>query len=227
MGTPPSGLATPPAIPEGYVPVLTTKEDVARALGLKVPTLNYLIYALKPHERYREFELRKRSGGTRTIKAPSFRLKEAQREIAKWLSSKYTPRPCVFGYIKHRNIQMNADCHIGKSWILRVDLKDFFPSITVRRVYGMFLKEPFNYNKKVAGILANLCCDDTGLPQGSPASPIISNIMAKGLDADLIRLARDHQCHYTRYCDDLVFSTTRPHFPPPQLRALIPHMGAS
>jgi RNA-directed DNA polymerase len=175
--------------------------------------LNYLLYRLSSQRRYRVFELQKRAGGTRTIRAPILPLKKAQSQVAALLAVHYTPRSCVFGYVKDRNILLNANRHVAKRWVLRVDLKDFFPSIHFGRVRGMLLAQPFGLPDSVATTLAQICCDQNELPQGSPASPLISNIVCRGLDRALAKLARAHRCSYTRYCDDLVFSTNRRTFP--------------
>jgi RNA-directed DNA polymerase len=175
--------------------------------------LNFLLYRLSPKRRYRTFEIKKRSGSTRTIHAPIVPLKKAQRRIAELFAACYEPRSCVFGYVPKRSIQQNADCHRAKRWVLRVDLKDFFPSINFGRIRGMLLAKPFSLPDSVATTFAQLVCHQNQLPQGSPASPVLSNLICRGLDRALAKLARDHRCTYTRYCDDLVFSTNRRAFP--------------
>ena len=192
---------------------LLNRADVARVLGTTTRRLNFLLFRLSSGRRYREFEIKKRSGGTRLIRAPILPLKVAQERIAKLLDARYLPRSCVFGYVKDRNIQMNADCHVAKRWVLRVDLKDFFPSINFGRVRGMLLAKPLALPEPVATTIAQICCHQNELPQGSPASPVISNLICRGLDRALAMLARAHRCSYTRYCDDLVFSTNRRTFP--------------
>jgi RNA-directed DNA polymerase len=192
---------------------LLDRADVARALGVSSKRLNFLLHVLSPTGRYRSFEIKKRAGGTRTIRAPILPLKQAQKQFAGVLAAWYQPRSCVFGYVANRNIQQNAECHRAKRWVLRVDLKDFFPSIHFGRVRGMFLAAPFSLPAPVATTLAQLVCHENQLPQGSPASPVLSNLICRGLDRALSKLARVHRCTYTRYCDDLIFSTNRRSFP--------------
>lgn len=192
---------------------LLDRAAVARALGMTPKRLGFILYRLSSQRRYQEFEIRKRSGGTRTIRAPILPLKKAQARVATLLGAYYSPRSCVFAYVKNRSIQMNAERHVGKRWVLRVDLKDFFPSINFGRVRGMLMAKPFALPDSVATTIAQLCCDQNELPQGSPASPVISNLICRGLDRALSKLARAHRCSYTRYCDDLVFSTNRRSFP--------------
>lgn len=106
----------------------------------------------------------------------------------------------------------NARLHEGKRWVYNVDLEDFFPSITWPRVYGMFLAKPFEASEDVARLLANLATHDGALPQGGPASPILSNLVTFRLDHRLYRWARSRGHTYSRYADDLTFSTDRRDF---------------
>lgn len=186
---------------------------LAELLGMTPRALQFFLYRLQPKHRYRTFTIAKRAGGVRTIRAPIVPLKRAQERAAELLGAYYEPRACVFSYVKDRSIQMNAAGHVGKRWVLRVDLQDFFPSINFGRVRGMLLAPPFSLPPDVATTLAQICCHENQLPQGSPASPVISNLICRGLDNALAKLARAHRCTYTRYCDDLVFSTNRRVFP--------------
>jgi RNA-directed DNA polymerase len=103
--------------------------------------------------------------------------------------------------------------HRRQEWLLRVDLADFFPSINFGRVRGMFLAFPFEYAPAAATLLAQLCCHENQLPQGAPTSPIISNFICRRMDGQLAQLAVRERCYYTRYADDLCFSTDRRTFP--------------
>jgi RNA-directed DNA polymerase len=94
-----------------------------------------------------------------------------------------------------------------------VDLKDFFPSITFRRVRGLFEAKPYQLDHSVATVLARICCHKNSLPQGAPTSPIISNMICARMDSQLRQLAVRHRCAYTRYADDLTFSTSTRNFP--------------
>ena len=90
--------------------------------------------------------------------------------------------------------------------MLRVDLEDFFPTIHFGRVRGVLEAPPFSLGARVSMLLAHLCCRSGVLPQGAPTSPVMSNLVCRKLDGQLMELARRHQCFYTRYADDLVFS---------------------
>lgn len=98
--------------------------------------------------------------------------------------------------------------------MLNVDLQDFFPTINFGRVRGLFMAKPFGATPRVATILAQICCHDNSLPQGAPTSPVISNLICFRMDAQLLRLAAEHRCVYTRYADDMTFSKRKGEFPP-------------
>jgi Reverse transcriptase (RNA-dependent DNA polymerase) len=102
---------------------------------------------------------------------------------------------------------------LGSTLVLNVDLQDFFPSIHFGRVRGLFRAVPYELPDKVAQVLAQICCYEGSLPQGGPTSPIVSNMICSRLDSQLTRLAQRHRCAYTRYADDLTFSTSMPQFP--------------
>src|SRR5665213_1957925 len=121
---------------EGGLQAIKTPNELAIVLGISPTRLRYLLYRLSPAERYRVFELRKRSGGTRTIRAPIRPLKQVQRKIVDLLAPYYKPKNCVFGYVRERSHKLNAEVHAQSRWVLRVDLKDFFPSIHFGRVRG-------------------------------------------------------------------------------------------
>jgi RNA-directed DNA polymerase len=130
------------------------------------------------------------------------------------LTPLYRPPHSVHGYVPKRNIQSNAIVHAGQLWVLGIDLENFFPSINFGRVRGLFMAHPFNYAPHIATLLAQICCHDNQLPQGAPTSPLLSNLILRGLDRDLAQLARAERCYYSRYCDDITFSTNRRAFPP-------------
>lgn len=193
---------------------LLSRTDVANLLGVPLAKLTWWIWALDEDRRYDEFEIRRRGGGDpRTIRAPIQPIKQMQRRLADVLTEGYVPRGHVHGFVPTRSPITNAELHRSKRWVLRVDLKGFFPSINFGRVRGLFRAHPFECPPDVATVLAQLCCIHNELPQGAPTSPIISNYICWGLDAEIARLAASQHCHYTRYADDLTFSSGRRTFP--------------
>ncbi len=193
---------------------LVTADDVARFLGVPTRELTFLLYKASEDARYTPFEIPKRSGGMRQIHAPTKQLKDWQRKVAAVLQEKYDAHPAAHGFIKERSILTNAKAHVGQRLVFNIDLSDFFPSINFGRVRGLFMAEPFLCGPAAAAVLAQLCTHKNGLPQGAPTSPPLSNFIAHGLDRRLARIAREQGAHYSRYADDITFSTNKPAMPP-------------
>jgi len=202
----------------------TTLKDVASLLGVRPATLTFILYKIPTPNKYTTFTVPKKSGGERVISAPDPRLKLIQRRLGKFLEqcqleieAKLKVKPqCVLahGFKVGFSIQTNAINHRGRRWVFNADLQDFFPSINFGRVYGFFMKnQHYLLNKKVATIISQIACHENKLPQGSPCSPIISNIISHLLDIRLNELATGNGCTYTRYADDLTFSTNERAFP--------------
>jgi RNA-directed DNA polymerase len=188
-------------------------EDLAIVLGCSAKKLGYYLYRKPISSQYQTFAIAKRRGGFRTIRAPVTNLKIIQRNIADALEKLVVLRPCVNGFAAGRDIIRNATAHAGHSHILNIDLEDFFGSINYGRVYGLLVKKPFSLNKRVAAAIAQACTVDNLLPQGAPSSPLLSNLICARLDAELSRFASGYRCTYTRYADDMTFSTTRQTMP--------------
>jgi len=196
---------------------------VAELLGFKPAALSYILYKKHPSTKYTQFEIPKRQGGKRQINAPSSDLKLLQRRLADVLqncvqeisSANARPDRIAHGFKRGRSILTNAREHRGRRYVFNVDLKDYFASINFGRVRGFFiLDQQFALPPNVATILAQIACFQDGLPQGSPCSPVISNLIGHILDIHLVRLASRTGCSYTRYADDLTFSTNKKTFPP-------------
>lgn len=188
--------------------------DLARLLEVPTHSLTWYAFRLPDDHRYVTFEVPKRSGAMRQIRSPHSGLKALQRKLLQVLSAAYEPRRCVTGFVEGRSILTNAQSHARRGWLLNVDIQDFFPSINFGRVRGMFLSAPYRLPPDVATALARICCHDNQLPQGAPTSPIVANMICARMDSELSRLAADHGCRYTRFADDLSFSTRGGHFPP-------------
>jgi RNA-directed DNA polymerase len=196
---------------------------LAELLDFKPKSVSYILYHTPYAARYTTFEIPKRNGGVRTIKAPVEPLKVLQRALSELLQdcmdevrqeAKRKDR-IAHGFKRKRSIISNADRHLGRRWIFNLDLEDFFPSINFGRVRGFFLKSrDFALNPEVATVIAQIACHDNSLPQGSPCSPAISNLVAHLLDMRIVRLASRSGCTYSRYADDLTFSTDKREFPP-------------
>ncbi|PVX82408.1 reverse transcriptase (RNA-dependent DNA polymerase) [Paraburkholderia unamae] len=191
-------------------------------LDIKHQDLTYLLYVRKDAEKYNVFSVPKRGGGSRDICVPIPELKSLQRKLAAALEkciadietiTKKTNK-ASHGFRLGRSILTNASEHRSRRYVFNVDLKDFFPSITGQRIRGFLMNDRnFAFDGSVATTIAHIACRDGRLPQGSPCSPVISNIIAGILDVHLSKLAKMHGCTYTRYADDLTFSTNKQDFP--------------
>jgi RNA-directed DNA polymerase len=186
--------------------------DLCIFLGLSEERFNYFIFKLKDAN-YKSFEINKRSGGNRKISAPIKPIREMQEKISIAIKEIYKPRSHVTAYIKNRGFRYNAAIHQKKKWVAKIDLENFFPSIHFGRVQALFQEAPFNFPNIVAQRLAQVICFQKSLPQGGVTSPIISNLICRGLDHEIRKYAISLKCDYSRYCDDLVFSTNLKSFP--------------
>jgi RNA-directed DNA polymerase len=196
--------------------------DVARLLNFKPKTVSYLLYRHPEETKYKTFQIPKRHGGQRTIKAPVDALKRLQSRLSDLLqdcvdeanvANKRKDR-AAHGFKRGRSIFSNAKQHRHRRWVFNLDIEDFFPSINFGRVRGFLLKNrDFELHERVATVVAQIACHEHSLPQGSPSSPVISNLVAHLLDMRLVRLASEAGCTYSRYADDLTFSTNKREFP--------------
>lgn len=191
-------------------------------LGFKPKSVSYILYKLPDVQKYRTFQVPKRNGGQRTIKAPIDRLKVLQRKLSDLLqdcvdeinTAKNRKDRTAHGFKRKLSIITNARQHRHRRWVFNLDLEDFFPSINFGRVRGFLLKNrEFELHKEVATVIAQIACHENSLPQGSPCSPVMSNLVAHLLDMRLVKLASAAGCTYSRYADDLTFSTNKKEFP--------------
>jgi len=175
-------------------------------LGAPYAAVKSVLY---PQPRYRAFVITKRNGSPRVILEPRQRLKTLQASVLAFISARASaPKPCVHGFVKDRSIVSNAERHVTVRpfHLLNLDLEDFFPSISFYRVRGVLRQKPFDCSHEVATLVAHICTYSGALPQGAPTSPLLSNLVCRSLDRDLMALARRHRSTYTRYADDMTFS---------------------
>ncbi len=191
------------------IPVIFNNEHLARRLHMSVADMNGMLFNRR--QLYRSFEVPKSDGRSRTIHAPCGRLKRIQSWVVRSILDHRKPHRSARAYRKGMSIADNARPHIGRQVVLRIDLEDFFPSITHRQVRKVF--ESFGYPYRVAIALANICTLDDSLPQGGVTSPAVSNFVAGNLDRRLAGLARRMKFRYTRYADDLILSSNNPRLP--------------
>ncbi|CAB3839319.1 hypothetical protein LMG26686_01367 [Achromobacter mucicolens] len=203
-----------------------TRIELAELLEVKPSRLAYELYKKKDSDRYQHFEIPKKYGGTREILAPNPTLKTIQRRLAIYLqdcleeviASTDSERHrgggiklgFSHGFMRDRTIITNARPHRAKRFVFNCDIVDFFGTINFGRVRGFFIKDKqFALAQEIATFLAQISCFQNVLPQGSPCSPVIANLIARKLDIKLGRLAYQTGMTYTRYADDLTFSTNK------------------
>ncbi|WP_437289840.1 reverse transcriptase family protein [Sorangium sp. So ce406] len=210
------------------LPELPGAGELATALGLSIPRLRWLAYhrEVDTGTHYRRWLIPKRDGSARTIASPKRDLKRAQRWALRNLFEKLPVHSAAHGFLASRSIVTNAAAHAGADTIVKVDIKDFFPTITWRRVRGLLRKA--GVAEGPATLVALLSTEAprevvqfrgqtlyvaTGprvLPQGAPTSPAITNAICLRLDRRVSGLARKLGFRYTRYADDLTLSWRAP-----------------
>lgn len=203
-----------------------TKPELASILGVSAAFLTRTLYkpGVESHvnSHYHQFDITKKSGGVRTISAPSNELKDIQRKLSDLLLNCKevihfdNKIKCTLshGFERERSIITNARIHRGKKNVLNLDLADFFGSFNFGRVRGYFIaNRDFNLDPHIATTIAQIACYKDSLPQGSPCSPVIANLITNSLDIKLSKLAKRNGCSYTRYADDITFSTRKKSFP--------------
>ena len=196
--------------------------DLAELIDVEYSYLTYILYGMRDSVRYHEFPVKKKDGTYRKILSPHPKLKRVQSSLSNML---YACREAAFaheisvkasshGFEKNRSPFTNAAKHVGRRYVFNLDLKDFFPSIHIGRIIGVLTKDrAYQVNGNVAQMIAQLSCHKGLLPQGAPTSPILANMVASVMDRRLRKLAKEHRCSYSRYADDLTFSTNQRVFP--------------
>lgn len=200
---------------------IKTRNDFAKFIGVKLQTLTYLLYIKKIDNCYNTLEIPKKNGDTRTICVPNKNLKKVQKKLYNKLSTYYDEiktqnnftSKISHGFEKNRSIVTNAEVHKNKRYVVNLDLLVFFPSINFGRVRSYFIKNNyFEINDDIATILAQLTCYKGTLPQGASTSPLIANMICNIMDIRILKIAKKYRLDYTRYADDLTFSTNNKYF---------------
>lgn len=207
------------------LPTIDNALDLSVVLGTTVNELRFLAYtrAVATTTHYKRYLVPKKSGGQRLISAPMDRLKKVQTAILKTILYPIPLHPAAHGFVPERSIVSNANPHTQAAVVINMDLQNFFPTFTYKRVKGLFLK--LGFSEQIAIALALVCTEpqeerveidgqvfyvSTGerrLPQGAPSSPAISNIICKRLDYRVAGAAKKLGFKYTRYADDMTFSS--------------------
>jgi RNA-directed DNA polymerase len=197
-----------------------------KAIPFEMKQLNYYIVRQNQKRKYKTFTVKKKSGGQRAIHAPVKGLKLLQACLNIILRSVFEPHSAAYGFVPGKSIVDNARLHVGANYVYNIDLKDFFPSVRQSRVWATLQHPPFNLKgdrQQLANIIAALCCTEleleanttTGadkvvanvLPQGAPTSPLLTNVVCQRLDYLLSGVAKRFGLKYSRYADDITFSS--------------------
>ena len=217
------------------IPVLNSFVDVANALEVTPSKLQWLIYerGASNIDHYLRYEIPKKSGGKRLISSPKKDMRQAQKWILDNVLTHVDVHKSAMAFRKGLSIIDNATLHIKSKVVVRIDIKDFFPTITFPRVRGFF--ESLGYNSGIATVFALICTDspkvilkhevvdgeknnkdyphfiaigERSLPQGACTSPSLANLICRKIDSRLNGYSSKSGWKYSRYADDLIFSTT-------------------
>ena len=200
---------------------IKAREDVANFLGIKSNYLSFILYKKGINNLYTSFEIPKKNGDNREINAPRDDLKQIQKQLSiklneihkRYLEKNGIKQIISYGFEKEKGIIKNALVHKHKKYVLNMDISNFFPSFHFGRVQGYFYKsKEFNFSKEMSVVIAQLACYQGRLPQGAPSSPVISNLIFNIVDLRILELAKKYKLNYTRYVDDLSFSTNDKNF---------------
>ncbi len=187
-------------------------------LGKLLKTHPRQLYLLAEQPAYKSFAVPKKDGGERRIEAPSAAIKKVLGILNRYFQSVYffEKSAAAYGFVSgvtndddRRNVVTNAKKHLGQPWLLNVDLKDFFHSVTRDRVLRIFSGSPFSFKGELADLLSDLCTYNGRLPMGTPTSPVLSNLACRELDDLLQQFSANMLWAYTRYADDMSFSSQK------------------
>lgn len=207
------------------LPKINTAAELAQAMDMPIGKLRFLAYnrEVSRVSHYRRFFMAKKSGGQRLISAPMPQLKAAQYWVLERILLGIPVHDAAHGFVSGRSILTNAQAHANRDIVINLDLRDFFPTVSCKRVKGLFSK--LGYSEQVATLLASICTEPEAdeveldgqtyyvatsgrhLPQGAPTSPAITNLLCFRLDKRLTGVAKSLGFRYTRYADDISFSS--------------------
>lgn len=189
--------------------MVNTVSELCDYFQLDLGEVKYILYKNDVNDYYENFTIPKKNGGVREINASKGLLKVIQRQISNVLYSKNDSNTNISHAFKRgKTIISNARVHKNKKYIIKIDLKNFFNTINFGRVKGYFEKNKnFQFGYYAAVALAQLTCFKGHLPQGAPSSPIISDLIFQIIDFRILKIAKKYKLDYTRYADDLIFST--------------------
>lgn len=172
-----------------------------------IKKINKILYGISNNIdlNYEEIIIKKKNKNLRYLNEPSPILKSIQKRILKNVLEEKMISKCAYAYKKGLSTILNAKSHVGCKVILKLDIENFFDNINFYKVYNSCFNENL-YPKKLGMLLTNLCVYNDRLPQGSPTSGYISNIVLRNFDCNIDSYCKDKNINYTRYSDDMTFS---------------------
>ena len=174
---------------------------------------------------YQRLELQKKTGGTRILHVPDDELKVIQRRILRQILMKFSSSEYASAYVRRRTLSHHAAPHVGKRYLLKLDIADFFGSIRFEQIHRSVFHSGY-FPKQIGVMLTKLCCFRGALPQGAPTSSAISNLVMRQFDRNMGRWCASRGIAYTRYSDDMAFSGERPLYPVyEKAKAMLEEMG--
>lgn len=185
--------------------------QMAKELG--VTTRFVAAFAQGASYAYKTYSIRKKDGGFRTIDHPSKQLKAMQRWLLSYILSGLPIHPAAMAYRKKKSIFDNAGLHAGSQYLLRMDCKDFFHSITDDDLKMLIANRPGTFSgwsPYETDLFCKLVCKCGRLTIGAPTSPMLSNAVCYDMDTQLSEISNKLEVTYSRYADDLFFSTKLP-----------------
>lgn len=186
------------------LPIFHNMEELASSMGLSKKII--YLFSLHSSKYYKKFKILKKNNKEREICAPNAKLKLVQKWLLINIFSKLVVSNQAMAFKKGINgIKLNASMHNKNLYILQIDLVDFFTSIKQKQVFKLLRRK--GYNGKISAIITSLCTYNGCLPQGGITSPIISNLICNSLDKRLVGLCSKRDINYSRYADDMTFSS--------------------
>ncbi|MBB3161339.1 retron-type reverse transcriptase [Rhizobium laguerreae] len=185
------------------LPYLESTRHLAGYLGIAPSLIRQIIH--RPAYHFREFKLTKSTGEERLISTPKTYLKVIQWWIADNILDKIDLSDNVHGFRKNRSYISNAIIHRDSRHILNVDVKSFFSNIKIDNIFNVF--SALGYGDAGSLLLSTLTSKDGMAPTGAPTSPMIANAVFRDIDTQLSKFSQQMGLLYTRYADDLTFSS--------------------
>jgi len=186
---------------------ITDASQFSATIGYKYHYIASIVDKIKRgegHKMYHKIVRHKKNGDERIIYSPEVRLKCLQKAILEFLYTRLKFSKHVVGFVPGKSTVDHAKFHLNKKMLIKIDIKDFFPSIIASNIYLNLCE---HFTDHIAMIITNICTYKRHAAQGIPTSPFLANMCFESVDKKLIDLSKQNNMAYSRYADDMVFST--------------------